>query len=261
MSKKPYFGSHVEEAIVNYNNCESKIKKERIFNNEIYPALNKLAENKIHGMNFYNFGSDSYSDTKHELVCHLYERLEKFNPNVGSKAFSYFDRVAINWIYANMRKSGEETYGRCEMIEIDNSRDIDEEFYRSEYNDELRDFCKKWASWGLQNLDFFYFRKEDRVIDFSLKDKKIANAIFNLFERSESLDIYNKKALYILIREQVDVKTQSITDVVNVLKPLCKDMYFDYKENGTRFWHRYLYYPEHIQTDDEFLHELFEDIR
>ena len=63
------------------------------------------------------------------------------------------------------------------------------------------------------------------------------------------IDIYRKKALYILIREQVNVKTQTITDVVNLLKPLFREMFKDYKLNGTKYWHRFLYYPEEIEGE------------
>ncbi len=266
-----YFGKHVEDAISEYNILESSIKKERLFNSIIYPALNKLAENVIHNRKFYNYGIDAYLDMKHDCVCHLHERLNKFQPEKGHKAFSYFNRVAINWVWANMRKVGEDTYGKCDLIEIDNYRNLDNESFNSEYNDELKDFCYKFSRWGNEHLDYFYFNKEitdksgnvvgNKVINFSDRDKRIANAVFTLFANSGSIDIYNKKALYIMIREQVDVKTQFITDVVNVLKPLVKDMYFDYKENGTRLWHRHLYYPENVQDDDNYIQEMFDNLQ
>ncbi len=257
----PYSGKAVEDAIVAYNLEVNTIKKERLFNTIIYPALNKLAENKIHGMKFYKHGSDSYSDVKHDLVCHLHERLEKFDPSKGSKAFSYFDRISINWVYANMRRVGEDTYGRCDLSEIDNHRDIYNESFNSEYYSELKDFCYKFSKFGVKHLDYFYFQKDGKVKNFTDVDKKIANAVFNLFSNSGSIDIYDKKALYIMIREQVDVKTQLITDVVKVLRPLCKNMYFDYKENGTKYWHRHLYYPENIESDDTYIQEMFDNLQ
>ena len=62
-----------------------------------------------------------------------------------------------------------------------------------------------------------------------------------------------------MIREQVNVKTQSITDVVNVLRPIAKEMYLDFKVNGTKYWHRFLYYPEEIESDDTYISEMFAD--
>ena len=44
-------------------------------------------------------------------------------------------------------------------------------------------------------------------------DAKTADAIMELFRKCESLDIFNKKALYIYIREMVDVETPQITKI------------------------------------------------
>lgn len=258
MSRKPYFGKEVDAAIKEYISCEEKTKRDRIFAKTIYPALNKLVENVIHNRKFYNFGSNSYLDAKHECVVHLLERLEKFDPDKGSRAFSYFNRITINWIWANMSIIGQNTQGRCDVEEIDKFRNLEIEYYGQEYQNELNEFCDKFAKWGLTNIDYFYFYKNGKVIPFAQKDKQILDAIFNLFEDASNIDIFNKKYLYILVREQVDVKTQSITDVVNVLRPICKEMFLDFRINGTKYWHRFLYYPEEIEDDDIYIARMFE---
>lgn len=245
-----YFGKPVENAIAEYNNEISPIKRTKLFNTIIYPALNKLAENVIHNRKFYNYSYNDYTAIKHECVVHLYERLNKFDANKGHKAFSYFNRVAINWVFAtfnSLNESGIEHTGKLEELDI--KRDLTNETYNSDYLSELQDFCQKWSEWGNSNLDYFFFIKEGVIVPFQQRDKKIANAVFDLFAHSHEIDIYNKKALYIMIRERIDVKTQFITEVVNVLRPLCKDMYFEFKRTGTKYWHRYLYYPETIESE------------
>lgn len=252
-----YFGKAIEHAIFQYCNEEDVRIKNQVFTKVVYPALNKLAENVIHNRKFYNYGFQDYTDTKHDLVVHLVERLGKFKPEKGKKAFSYFNQICRNWINAQLLEVRDETYGKVDVNEIDLKRDLDGEYYQSDYLQELKEFCWKWSIWGNQNLEYFYFfTKDKRIKPFTQKDKQIANAIFDLFQKSSELDIIDKKALYIMIRERVNVKTQSITDVVNVLKPLCKDMYFEYKRNGTKYWHRFLYFPEEIEGEIEFLSEL-----
>jgi len=259
MRKKPYFGKEVDEAIDQYVKSESNIEKEKLFSKVIYPALDKLAENVIHNKKHHNHGINNYHDSKHECVVHLVERLDKFDIGRGLKGFSYFNRIAINWCWANMRKVGEDTYGRCEVESIDQHRNLDNETYNEEYHEEMRDFCKKFAEFGMSHLEYFFFFKNGKVVPFAKKDLQILDAIFNLFENSHSIDIFNKKALYIMIREQVNVKTQSITDVVNVLRPICREMYMDFKVNGTKYWHRVLYFPEEIQDDDTYIEQMFAD--
>lgn len=242
---KNYFGQDVEDAISLYSQMDNTFAKEKLFNMVIYPALQKLAENVIHSRKFYNTGYDEYINIKHDLVVYLHDRLNKFDPESGHRAFSYFNRIAINWVFANMRRIGDETYGKVEVEEVDEQRDLITEDYQDQYIEELKEFCQKWSKWGNDHLNYFYFIKNDKVVDFKPADKKIANAIFNLFANSNSIDIYNKKALYILIREQVSCKTDRITEVIKVLKPMCKEMYLQYRETGsTKHWHRFLYYPD-----------------
>ena len=61
------------------------------------------------------------------------------------------------------------------------------------------------------------------------KDLSVAAAIVELFRRRENIEIFNKKALYIMIREMADVKTQYITRVVNILKSEYKRMFKIYR--------------------------------
>ena len=41
---------------------------------------------------------------KSDCVSFLYETLEKFDPSKGSKAFSYFNVVAKNWLIIQSKK-------------------------------------------------------------------------------------------------------------------------------------------------------------
>lgn len=259
LTPKMYFGKEVEEAIVQYNESDNRFFKERLFNNIIYPALNKLTENVIHNRKFYSYGYNDYTSIKHDGVVHLHERLHKYKLEKGS-AFSYFNRITINWInatYNDNNANNQEHTGKLE--EVDLSRDVVNETYTSDYLSELQDFCQKWSKWGNTHLDYFFFVKDGKIVPFSKRDRQIANAVFDLFEHSHEIDIYNKKALYIMIRERVDVKTQYITDVVNVLKVLCKQMYLEFMTTGTKYWHRFLYYPDNIELEDIYYNDNFKE--
>ena len=63
-------------------------------------------------------------------------------------------------------------------------------------------------------------------------DAKIADAILELFRKRESIEIFNKKALYIYIREIIDTKTPKITKIANRLYDIFKEHYYFYLENG-----------------------------
>ena len=71
-------------------------------------------------------------------------------------------------------------------------------------------------------------------------DQKIAEAVFVIFGNCEDIDNYNKKALYILIREHANVKTQYITKVINRLKVMFAEMCREYIKSGIIDWDHYL---------------------
>jgi len=64
------------------------------------------------------------------------------------------------------------------------------------------------------------------------KDRKVCDAINTLFKRRENLEIFNKKALYIYIREMTEVDTPVITKVTKKLKVLYKKLYSEYIDTG-----------------------------
>ena len=84
---------------------------------------------------------------------------------------------------------------------------------------------------------------EDELIDYlehnignmfkSKKDIDVAYAIIELFKRRDEIENFNKKALYILIREMTDVNTSHITKVVNVFKAKYKTILGDFEATGT----------------------------
>ena len=86
-------------------------------------------------------------------------------------------------------------------------------------------------------IDQFVDECTEKYILFFLKgnDAQIADAILELFRKRDNIDVFNKKALYIYIREMVDVKTPKITKIANVLYKIFKEKYLIYLEHG--------YYP------------------
>jgi hypothetical protein len=83
-------------------------------------------------------------------------------------------------------------------------------------------------------LDLYIDFCTDQIYELFPRDEEaqIADAILELFRKREHITIFNKKALYIYIREIIDVKTPRITKVANELGDLYKKHYAFYLENG-----------------------------
>jgi hypothetical protein len=89
--------------------------------------------------------------------------------------------------------------------------------------DPLSKYIDKFVEYCSENI-YTLFPKQ--------KDAEIADAILELFRKRENIDVFNKKALYIYIREMVDVKTPKITKIANRLYDVFKGNYIFYLENG-----------------------------
>ena len=98
-----YFGPEIHDSIVDYQKLENEKEKEKTYVESIRPAFDKLSENLIfiHG---FAKNHDSYETLKSDCVTFLYETLSKFDPARGTKAFSYFNVVAKNWLIINCRQ-------------------------------------------------------------------------------------------------------------------------------------------------------------
>ena len=93
----------------------------------------------------------------------------------------------------------------------------------SPYNERLSLFIDDYTDYCTKNIYELFPKGEDA---------QIADAILELFRKREDIDVFNKKALYIYIREQVDAKTPKITKIANQLYDIFKRNYIYYLEHG-----------------------------
>ena len=235
-----------EEAIIRFNETEDKREQSKIYEFNIHPAICKLVENVIHKYKFYHYDS-TYEDLKHETVIYLYERLNKFTRDKG-KAFSYFTVIARNYLIVRSTENYDSVRNRDPLEIVDERRDVPNEVYVEDNKDMLADFVKEWSEWGISNVE--------KLFEYE-RDQKIAEAVFDIFKNFENVDNYNKKALYILIREHAKVKTQYITKVINHLKSLFKEMVDEYLTFGVIDWDEYLLQNSVDNEYDWFFYDKF----
>ena len=218
-SDRNYFTKETEEYIVLYNNSEDIDYRNKIFTEHIYYPFYKLAENIIHTFKFYYTDVYDIEDLKHEVVSMLLEeKIMKFDPENGAKAYSYFGTIVKRWLinynnknYKKLKRIGsfddmEETYER--NVEIALSEGIT-----------LKDFLDIWVEKTYLELDSIFTKENER---------KIADAILTIFKTRYDLDIFKKKALYIYVREMTDCETPHLTKIVSILKSNFYTMYQKY---------------------------------
>ena len=215
--RKVYFGQEVQDAIVEYNSSESNSKRNQIYGTRIHAAFDKLAENIINTFKFTYF-DDPFVDVKHEVVAFMVMNMHKYDHTKGSKAFSYFSVVAKNYLilHNNNNYKKLKTHDKIDVLERHKYQGSDEYDFKS--------FTTEMIEYFDSNMNTI-FKKE--------RDLRIGYAIIDLIKQREEIENFNKKAIYILIREMTNVETAHITSVVNVLKKHYKKLMNKYHKTGT----------------------------
>jgi hypothetical protein len=227
---KNYFTQDTEDAIVAYNLSLDFVERSRIYDTKIHYAFFKLTQNIIHTFKFYYTEVENIEDLQHEIVVFLLSKIHLFDPSKGAKAYSYFGTIVKRWLILYNEKNYkkrvnsvpvsilEEDNGHTYVIEENNSPSD-----KLGHNDKISLFTDLYIDHCTTNI-YTLFPKEG--------DAKIADAILELFRKRDNLEIFNKKALYIYIREMVDVKTPKITKIADKLYDVFKKGYIFYLENG-----------------------------
>lgn len=222
-SKPNYFNEDTERAIIQYNESTDPIERARIFSDHIYYPFYKLAENIIHTFKFYYTDVDDIEDLKHKIVILLLEeKIHKFRPEVGAKAYSYFGTIVKRWLINYNNKNYKQLKKRGTLDEYEAEALEPEEIYDSKAMT-LSEFVDFFVQSTYSELDTL-FRQES--------DLKIADAILTIFKTRMDIEIFRKKALYIYIREITDCKTPHLTYVISVLKDRFYDLYHEKLEKG-----------------------------
>ncbi len=215
INKNQYFTKLHEDAILEYASIVDNNRKSYLYTSLIQPAFNEMVEKIVYTYKFNIL--PNIEDLKSECKVFLTTILDKYDVNRGSKAFSYFSVITKNWFIHKVKKNNNK-----KEIYIEDIKDISNEeqlIYEESYlyNREKEEF---WIT--LENEMYGWFDKR-------LKDNeiKIYKAILLLFKESESIEIFNKKAIYLYMREITGLNTKQ---VVNNLKKF-RSKYHEFQKN------------------------------
>ena len=220
-----YFTLDTQQAILDYRKETSQLKRDQIFNENIYYAFYKLAENIIHTFKFYYTEVDNIDELKHEVIAFLLEKLHLYDQTKG-KAYSYFGTIAKRYLIVYNNNNYKRLKGKAAVDDVETDKTITNELLLSRPDDlEQTSFIELF----IQKIDY-------ELLDLFPKpqEARVGDAILELFKRRENIDIFNKKALFIYIKEITDAPTPVITKVIKVLKGIYRDMLNKYLEQGTK---------------------------
>jgi hypothetical protein len=216
-----YFTKITDIAISAYNKSDNTVKREKIYRRFIYPPFMKLAENLINKVK-PTYIDSTFTDLQTDLVTYLTERLNKFNPNNG-KAYSYYTRTSFNYLIAENQKAYNKLKADTLELDVDDQRNIMTEIHNIEMRETLEYFMNAYIEHCYDNLNYIF----NNPVDIH-----VADSVLHIFETRENIEDFNKKALYIFIRERTGLKTTNITKVIKTLKQIYDENFLMYERTN-----------------------------
>jgi len=210
---KYYFNSGTHAAIVRFQGENIQKEKEKIYVEEILPAFSKLVENLV-----YIHGTTAVitsDDFKNDCVTFLYETLKKFDASRGTKAFSYFNVVAKNWIIVKSRQRQKQVNRHISMED----RGIMSEIEMVPFDIYKHD--------PLSNTETMHNDTVEKIADMLQKvkirlscenDRVCMDSIIRLFENIDNLESLNKRAIFVYVRDMTNLTPKQLSSSMSSIR-------------------------------------------
>ncbi len=207
-TKNYYFTKVHEDAIVKYASTQDLQLRTHLYIEYIQPAFDQMVDKIIYTYRFTTLPNIDY--LKDDCKVWLTTILNKYDPNKGSKAFSYFSVVTKNWfihkVKRNQKRNQTEVFLEDVLNQFEEDLVSDEETYEGKRGD-----IEFWLS---------LYREIGTWDSFMLKEneKKVLMAVRILLDSADTIEIFNKKAIYLYLREITGLNTKQVVNNLNKLR-------------------------------------------
>jgi len=215
-----YFTADHEQAILRFCTSEDHAEKEKLYVDLIQPAFNQMVDKIVFSYKFTNL--PNIDELRMECKVWLTTILDKYDPNRGSKAFSYFSVITKNWFIHKVKKNTkrlkrEVPYEEAELELQTNFIDPGDQYYQDRVAKEFwKNLWKEIESWDVD------FEKEG--------ERKVYEAIKVILSSVDDIEIFNKKAIYLYLRELTGMNTKQVVTHLNKMRTRYRDFKRDWDD-------------------------------
>jgi DNA-directed RNA polymerase specialized sigma subunit len=223
LEKEQYFTKQHENAILEYATILDHKRKNELYETLIQPAFNEMVDKIVFT---YKFNSlPNIDDLKSECKVWLTTILDKYDVSKGSKAFSYFSVITKNWFIHKVKKNNNrrEVY----LEDILNAGEGEELIYEDSYLNE-REKIEFWAA--LSNDIASWENKKMKN-----NEAKVYQAIQILFKEKDNIEIFNKKAIYLYIREITGLNTKQVVSNLKRFKTKYEEFKIEWHDGKIKY--------------------------
>ena len=206
--KNNYFTKVHEDAIVRYALTDSKSERTDLYIDFIGPAFDEMVDKIVYTYKFNNLPNIDY--LKDDCKLWLITILDKYDVTRKSKAFSYFSVITKNWFIHKVKQNSKRLKRDLQYDELTDETEIEQFITENSYehNREQKEFWQhlhgemdKWESLKLKDTE-----------------RKVLQAIKILFNSTDDIEIFNKKAIYLYMREITGLNTKQIVNNLNRIR-------------------------------------------
>ena len=206
--KNHYFTQVHEDAIVKYALTDDRELRSKLYEEYIQPAFDDMVDKIIYTYRFTTLPNIDY--LRADCKVWLTTILNKYDPNKGSKAFSYFSVVTKNWFIHKVKRTKKRLQTEVFMEDVLNEMDENLVSEEPSYFDR-RSEVEFWMSLNneIDTWDSFMIKENE---------KKVLMAVRILLDSAEQIEIFNKKAIYLYLRELTGLNTKQVVNNLNKLR-------------------------------------------
>ena len=224
-----YFNAGTQQAIVDYKAELLPAKRNELYVDLILPAFSKLVENLI---NVYGFQIqyETKTDLQNECVEFLYGVIGKFDASKGTKAFSYFNVVAKNWLIIRSKQSVRNIHVFTSLDDLESLSQHDLETI------ENHSIALSPEDVMINTVNSNWLKEVLSIItSLATTDNEIEclKGINMLFENIHELDFLNKRAIMLYLREITSLNPKNLSVVLSTMKRHYKVAKEEYEQRTT----------------------------
>tara|TARA_R100000700_G_C3171619_1_gene146189 strand:+ start:973 stop:1635 length:663 start_codon:yes stop_codon:yes gene_type:complete len=205
-----------ENAIIEYCSTEDSKVRNELYKELIGPVFDEMVDKIVYTYKFTSLPNiDALrEDCKNWLITVL----NKFDPSKGSKAFTYFSVVSKNWFIAEVKKTSKKAKREVH---------IDDYYFSAEPNNKVASTMQQLVIHNTyieerDKFEFFAHLKSEidewKKLPLRPNEQKTIQAIDILFKESQNIEIFNKKAIYLYIREITGLNTKQVVSSLNKIR-------------------------------------------
>jgi DNA-directed RNA polymerase specialized sigma subunit len=219
---KKYFDEREEKAVLRYLKSTSEDEKNKIFEEYLRLPLSTMVESIIRRYKLYRKDM-SFENQHDDVMSFLMTKVDKFEPGLKKKAYSYFGTICKNYQMGMMQKDQKEMNRSVSYDDISSNLEnrADLVYYIDKTDIDYTSVITKYVT----NLEDFI-----EAETLSENEQKLGYALIEIFTNYDTIfqigegNKFNKNLILLSLREMTSLSTKEIRASMKRFKALYGDL-------------------------------------